>query len=67
MRDALRRLKIGVAWRLLDLCYWGEQFLWKRYDQDFVVRYIMPDLDHEIEEPPELVEAINPDIDDVPF
>ncbi len=63
MRDAVRRLKIAVAWRLLDLCYWGEQFLWERYDQDFVVRYIMPDLAYEIEEPPEYID----DDDDIPF
>jgi len=37
MRDTLRHLKVAAAWRLLEICYWGEQLIWKRYDQAFVV------------------------------
>lgn len=68
MREVLRRLELVVAWHLLEALHWGEHLLWDRYDQDFVATFILPDLDREVEPPPDAVEAMNPDIiDDIPF
>lgn len=69
MGDALRRLEIAVAWRLMEICHWGEQLLWERYDHDFVARYILPGLDREVEEPSELADELDLDTndDDIPF
>ena len=44
MGKVFRRLEVAVAWYLLEVCYWGERYLWERYDQQFVARYILPEL-----------------------
>jgi hypothetical protein len=65
MGKLFRRLEIAAAWSLLEFCYWFECYLWERYDQQFVTRYIMPEL--ACGDPPEPTDINTDPSDDIPF